>query len=459
MKKNLFKLIGVILTVTVGLCISYYIIKMGSLDENTKKEVKNTKKIETESKKVLYAYFVPKISEADFNMYYEKKEDINYVNINKISDINITDDSIYEADININEKSEDNEEKNDIKNNEEEIGESNKKEKEEDSNAKDELKESEESKEDSKTEVKEVEVSNGTKQEVKENDEINKTKEEISKKDKDNSSIEKELDGKDAAEDKTLVDKEFTSLSLKNEVQKKNGFIEEDENKYYYQDDIRVTGVKNIGGINHYFTSNGVYLGTNNIKVIDVSYHQGKINWDMLSNSNMIYGVILRIGYYNTMDKLFIHNLNELKRLNISYGIYLYSYATTVSGAKKEADFVSKAIKDYNVEPTLGIFYDLEGWKTKKASSNTITKGMYDRIANTFVNNIKSNVGDKYKIGVYSGRWYAMNRFGALAKSYVNWVAEYNKTCKYDGNYFMWQYTSKGKVPGINGNVDISYIL
>ena len=76
MKKNLFKLIGVILPVTIGLGISYNIIKMGSLDENTKKEVKNTKKIETESKKVLYAYVVPKISEDDFNKYYEKKEDI-----------------------------------------------------------------------------------------------------------------------------------------------------------------------------------------------------------------------------------------------------------------------------------------------------------------------------------------------------------------------------------------------
>ena len=84
---------------------------------------------------------------------------------------------------------------------------------------------------------------------------------------------------------------------------------------------------------------------------------------------------------------------------------------------------------------------------------------MYDKIVNTFIDSVKETVGDKYKIGGYSGRWYAMNRLGALAKSYVSWVAEYNKTCKYDGNYFMWQYTSKGKVPGINGNVDISYIL
>ena len=51
-----------------------------------------------------------------------------------------------------------------------------------------------------------------------------------------------------------------------------------------------------------------------------------------------------------------------------------------------------------------------------------------------------------------------MNRLGKISKSYVDWVAEYNKDCKYDSSYSMWQYTSKGRIPGINGNVDISYL-
>ena len=52
-----------------------------------------------------------------------------------------------------------------------------------------------------------------------------------------------------------------------------------------------------------------------------------------------------------------------------------------------------------------------------------------------------------------------MNRLGSIAKSYVDWVAEYNKTCKYDSIYSMWQYTSRARVPGINTNVDVSYII
>jgi len=70
---------------------------------------------------------------------------------------------------------------------------------------------------------------------------------------------------------------------------------------------------------------------------------------------------------------------------------------------------------------------------------------------------VKENVGS-YDVEVYSGRWYAMNRLGNIAKSYVSWVAEYNKTLKYDGPYKMWQYTSSGSEPGINGRVDTSYL-
>lgn len=208
---------------------------------------------------------------------------------------------------------------------------------------------------------------------------------------------------------------------------------------------------------NGYYSPSGKYLGDTKVKVIDVSEHQGIIDWDKFVNESDCYGVILRIGYYGTLDKQFVRNINEIKRLNIPYGIYLFSYSSTVSGAIKESNFTNKVINEYNLNPTLGIYYDIESWNTRHSNSNNITKSMYDDIVTTYVNNVKSNIGDLYQIGVYSGRWYAMNRLGSISKSYVNWVAEYNNTCLYDGNYRMWQYTSKGNVPGINGNVDINY--
>ena len=255
------------------------------------------------------------------------------------------------------------------------------------------------------------------------------------------------------------VSKETIEEIKENNVNVKNGFYEEDGNTYYYENNNKVTGIKNINGVNHYFSPIGKYLGTNNIKVVDVSYYQRDINWNTFLNESDCYGVILRLGYYETLDKKFERNLNELKRLNIPYGIYLFSYSSTLNGAKKEADFTNKMISKYDINPSLGIYYDIESWSTKSSNSNNITKNMYDKIIQHYINSVSNYTNYKYKVKVYSGRWYAMNRLGSISKKYVDWVAEYNKTCKYDDYYSMWQYTSKGRIPGINGNVDISYIL
>ena len=208
-----------------------------------------------------------------------------------------------------------------------------------------------------------------------------------------------------------------------------------------------------------YYSPNGKYLGTTNVKVIDVSYYQGDINWDLFAKESDCYGVILRLGYYTTLDKKFESYIKDIKRLNIPYGIYLFSYSKSNSGALKEANFVNSVIDKYNLTPTLGIFYDIESWSSKNSNSDDISKSMYDSIIQIFINKVSNYVNYKYKVKVYSGRWYAMNRLGPVAKTYVDWVAEYNNTCKYDSNYSMWQYTSKAKVPGISTYVDVSYIL
>lgn len=238
----------------------------------------------------------------------------------------------------------------------------------------------------------------------------------------------------------------------------KNGFYDEDGGTYYYENDVRVTGVKQLDGVNNYFNNAGKYLGVNNVKVIDVSHHQGEIDWDLFARESDCYGVIVRIGYYHTLDRQFERNISALKRLNIPYGIYLFSYASGVTGAVKEADFTNDVISKYQLTPTLGIYYDIESWQSKSDSSDNITKKTYDDIITTYVSKVNDYVNGNYKVKVYSGRWYAMNRLGITSKSYVDWVAEYNKTCKYDGDYSLWQYTSNGSVPGIDGRVDISYL-
>ena len=239
----------------------------------------------------------------------------------------------------------------------------------------------------------------------------------------------------------------------------KNGFYDENASTYYYENDVKVTGLKNIDGVNHYFSPSGKYRGSTRVKVVDVSHYQGDINWDTFASESDCYGVILRLGYYDTLDKKFERNINEVKRLGIPYGIYLFSYSTTLTGAKKEAVFTNSMIDKYDLNPTLGIYYDIESWSSSNgSSSNEISKDVYDNIVKTYVDEVSNHVNNSYKVKVYSGRWYAMNRLGSVSKSYVDWVAEYNSTLKYDGPYSMWQYTSKGSIPGITGNVDISYL-
>lgn len=192
-------------------------------------------------------------------------------------------------------------------------------------------------------------------------------------------------------------------------------------------------------------------------KIIDVSYHQGEIDWDKVANSG-IYGVILRIGYYRTEDERFSEYIKEVKRLGIPYGIYLYSYSSTTNGANIEADLTKNMISKYDLNPTLGIYYDIEHWSTSSEDSYNISKSQYDNIIGTYINNVSSYVGAKYKVKVYTYTNYANNYLGDYARSQIDWIADYRSTCGYKGNYSLWQYTSEATLDGIRGFVDMSYL-
>ncbi len=192
-------------------------------------------------------------------------------------------------------------------------------------------------------------------------------------------------------------------------------------------------------------------------RVMDVSYHQGSIDWNKVSNSG-IYGVILRIGYWSTEDEKFKEYINEVKRLEIPYGIYLFSYASTTNGANIEANFTKDMIRKYNLNPTLGIYYDIEDWYTNTESSKTLTKPQYDNIINTYVNSVSSYVSSKYKVKVYASTNYIDSRLSNNVKGYVDWVADYRGYCGYSGSYSLWQYTSSATIDGVHGYVDMSYL-
>ena len=188
---------------------------------------------------------------------------------------------------------------------------------------------------------------------------------------------------------------------------------------------------------------------------IDVSEHQGRINWDAVKASGIDFA-ILRVGFGapcfgGRVDYQFTRNISECERLGIPYGVYIYSYAWDDQQAADEASMVIGCLSGHN--PRLPVYYDLE-------DNSIIADGRKSGIASRaqiFCNKI-SAAG--YKPGIYANlNWFNTILTDSVFESgsWDRWIAQYNSQCDYTGNYSFWQYKSNGKVPGVNGNVDMNY--
>lgn len=187
------------------------------------------------------------------------------------------------------------------------------------------------------------------------------------------------------------------------------------------------------------------------LRGIDVSHHQGTIDWDKVKSQ--IDYAILSVGYGDNItsqdDKQFHRNAKECTRLGIPFGVYIYSYAASISQAKSEADHVLRLIKGYKLD--YPIYYDLEDAGTTGKCSNKLIADM----AEVFCNAIEKT---GYWAGIYANTsWFTNKLTDARFNKWVKWVAQYNTTCTYRGKHDMWQYASDGRVNGISGNVDMNY--
>lgn len=188
---------------------------------------------------------------------------------------------------------------------------------------------------------------------------------------------------------------------------------------------------------------------------IDVSEHQGRIDWDAVKASGIDFA-ILCVGFGapsfgGRVDYQFNRNISECERLGIPYGVYVYSYAFDNQQAADEASMVIDCLSGHN--PRLPVYYDLED---KTIIADGRQSGIASR-AQTFCNKI-SSAG--YKPGIYANlNWFNNILTDPVFKSgsWDHWIAQYNSQCHYTASYSFWQYTSRGKVSGISGNVDMNY--
>lgn len=183
---------------------------------------------------------------------------------------------------------------------------------------------------------------------------------------------------------------------------------------------------------------------------IDVNRYQGEIDWEKVKAAGIDFAII-RCGYAEDKveydDPYFEYNASECERLGIPYGVYLYSYATSIQDASSEADHVLRLIEGHTL--SFPVYYDLE--------DNTIQNSDHAAIATTFCNKIEAA---GYPVGVYANLYWWNNYLtDSCFDSWYKWIAQWGNSCDYTGEYAMWQYSSTGTVDGINGNVDMNFLI
>ncbi len=188
---------------------------------------------------------------------------------------------------------------------------------------------------------------------------------------------------------------------------------------------------------------------------IDVSKWQGNINWSMVKQSGVEFAMI-RVGYRGTetgqikIDPYFASNIKGALNNGIHVGVYFYSVAKNEMEALEEAKVVVDQIKPYRIN--YPVAFDLEDFNRYRLSG--VSNAQLNKNAVAFLNYIK---GKGYTPMHYGSK----SRFGSvwdmgILNNYKIWLAHYTDKTNYAGKYNMWQYTSKGIVPGINGNVDMN---
>lgn len=187
-------------------------------------------------------------------------------------------------------------------------------------------------------------------------------------------------------------------------------------------------------------------------KGIDVSYAQGDIDWEKVAASGVEFAIIRagrgRAGSTNEMkeDDYFRQNIEQAQKYGIDVGVYFYSYATTIAEAQEEARFYVDIIKGYEIQ--YPVILDMEEEFQNKISTKKLTK-----MIEAFFEVLKK---EGYYPMLYSYKaWLEYNLDMTILDKYAVWLAQVGDEVTYEGGYYIWQYSFKGKVKGIDTDVDL----
>ena len=192
---------------------------------------------------------------------------------------------------------------------------------------------------------------------------------------------------------------------------------------------------------------------------VDVSAHQGEIDWKAVRNSGIEFAVI-RLGYrgYETgklvEDAYAKQNLKEAKEAGLKIGAYFFSQALNIKETDEEIQFMLNMLADVDLDMPLVLDWEIpaENARTKKMDARTLTD-----IQLHFCGQMQK-MG--YQPMIYFN-WHQSEKLYYLheLEAYPFWLALYQDRMTYPWKVEMWQWTESGKVPGINGKVDINVYM
>lgn len=233
--------------------------------------------------------------------------------------------------------------------------------------------------------------------------------------------------------------------------------------------------------LGYYFNSSGHAMPAAVLKGIDVSKFQGEVDWEKAKAAGIDFAII-RCGYggewdgqeanWAQDDDQWRRNADECTRLGIPFGVYLYSYATTVEEARSEADHVARllglvappqeGLEDYTASPyqlSYPVYYDLEDKSISgifPEEMAAITQAFFDRLV---------ELGYTGEQGIYASLNWVRARFSDPAFDPWRenlWIARFSDSLGYTGTYDMWQctYSAPGTDYGVQSEtVDVDFVM
>lgn len=190
---------------------------------------------------------------------------------------------------------------------------------------------------------------------------------------------------------------------------------------------------------------------------IDVSVHQGVIDWQAVADSGVEFAII-RAGYRGSTvgdlyeDEQFRYNLREAKAAGLRVGIYFFSQALTPEEADEEAEYVCELLEGESLD--LPIYFDWEfiGGRVERIEDVDLTA-----CAVAFCESVEAH---GYTAGIYFNQEFGYHYFDLIElQDYRLWLAEYNETPSFRYHFDCLQYTAEGTVSGIETAVDLDLLF